>query len=130
MGRIFLEEKKVKMSASVISRRDLNLSKTNKKGNKTRFESIKKKPRKSFEQRRKMKEEQVKCKEMYKQLIQKKEDKKQELRFNIEANKKRKEANRAKSEIFQVIKKPGQDKKDEEKDLRSLTKRDLLLSSK
>jgi len=99
------------MSASVISRPDLNLSKTNKKGNKTRFESIKKKPRKSFEQRRKMKEEQVKCKEMYKQLIQKKEDKKQELRFNIEANKKRKEANRAKSEIFQVIKNPDKIKK-------------------
>merc|ERR1712179_248757 len=79
--KYFLKGNKVKMSPpSVISRPDLKLSKKNKKGDKTRFASIKKKPRKSFEQRRKMKEEQVKCKEMYKQLLQKKEEKKQELR--------------------------------------------------
>ena len=68
------------MSGSVIAGSDVKLFKDIKKGDRKRFASIIKKPRKSFDQRRKMKEEQMKCKEMYKQLVQKKEEKKQELR--------------------------------------------------
>merc|ERR1712142_685133 len=110
----------------IINMSSSNKTKKVKRGNRTRFDSIKKKPRKSLDQRRKVKEEQVKCREMYKQLIQKKEDKKQELRSRCEENRKREEANRAKSEVVQIIKNPEKIKK---KQLRSITKRDVLNSN-
>ena len=51
------------------------------KSERSKFGSIKKGPRKTFEKRMKMREEQVKSSELAKLLIESKIQKKQELRF-------------------------------------------------
>ena len=50
------------------------------KSDRSKFANIKRGPRKSIAQRKKMKEEKAKCSELAKQLIQKKLEKNQELR--------------------------------------------------
>eukprot|EP00092_Neocalanus_flemingeri_P027558 GFUD01029899.1.p2 GENE.GFUD01029899.1~~GFUD01029899.1.p2 ORF type:complete len:103 (+),score=39.52 GFUD01029899.1:42-350(+) len=92
---------------------------TPKSGKRSKFGSIKKRPYKSFEQRIKIKEEQMKTKELAKLLLER------ELREKIEENKKRQETNSS-AETFQIIKDTSKIKKMKKKQLKSLTKKDIV----
>merc|ERR1712029_545008 len=89
------------------------------KGEREQFRQIKKDkgPRKTFEERMRMKEEKQRSNEMASMVLQEKIAKKQELRRRIEENKKLKEQRQLKNEIFQVVKNPNKIKRMKKRDL-------------
>merc|ERR1719508_722738 len=83
------------------------------KAERKQFNHVKKDkgPRLTFDQRVQRKEDQAKSKEIAELIINRKKQKKQELREKIEANKKQKEENERKAEIYQVINNPNKIKR-------------------
>jgi len=98
------------------------------KASRSQFNSVKKDqgPRLTFEQRVKRKEEKDRAKELAEMLIKRKIQKKQELKEKMEANKKKKEENERRAEVYQVIKNPAKIKRMKKKQLRLLAKRDTV----
>jgi len=94
------------------------------------FRSLKKDQghRLTFEQRIKRKEEKLKNEELAKLLLQRKNDKKAEMRKKIEDNKAKKTENERKSEQYQIINNPAKIKRMKKKQLRMLEKRDILVA--
>jgi len=99
------------------------------KDERSSFRSIKKGPRKTFQQRVKIKEEKLKTAEFAKFLIDSKASKKKDLREKMEENQKRKQENALKNEVIQLIKNPAKIKRMKKKQLRSIAKRDVLNKS-
>merc|ERR1712080_615034 len=92
------------------------------------FNSVKKDrgPRLTFDQKIERKESKEKAKEIANMLISRKIQKKRELREKIEANKKQKEENERRAEVYQVIKNPAKIKRMKKKQIWTLAKRDTL----
>jgi len=98
------------------------------KASRSQFNSVKKDqgPRLTFEQRVKRKEEKDRAKELAEMLVNRKIQRKQEMKDKIEANKKKKEENERRAEVYQVIKNPAKIKRMKKKQLRLLAKRDTV----
>jgi rRNA-processing protein CGR1 len=118
---------KMLLKAEIIPRQKPKSGKFWKAG-RSQFNAIKKDrgPRLTFEQRLKRKEDAEKAKGLAEMMTNKKMQRKQQLRENIEANKKKKEENEKRAEVYQVIKNPAKIKRMKKKQLKLLAKRDTV----